>query len=53
MSRFDSEKTPQRSRWSLETSKPIDAAIALLIVVPVLHLLGLDADVVRWLASAL
>jgi hypothetical protein len=35
----------------VETSNAIDRAIAVAVVAPTLHLLSLDADILRWAAS--
>jgi hypothetical protein len=51
MSSFESEKTPDGRRWSIRLGKPIDAAIAVVIVVPVLHLLGVNPDLLRAVES--
>ncbi|HEY5196517.1 MAG TPA: hypothetical protein VIJ51_05770 [Solirubrobacteraceae bacterium] len=48
--RIDSEKSPGRRRWSIETSASIDRAVAALLVVAVLglaQLLGVTAEVLR------
>jgi hypothetical protein len=52
--KFSSERTPDRHKWSLETSKAVDRAIAGGIVVLVLagaHLFGLDSSLARTVES--
>jgi hypothetical protein len=54
--KLDSEKDDKGKRWSLETTGAVDRAIAMLIglvAVAGAHILGLDADVAKLLASGL
>ncbi len=49
MSSLDSQRTPQGRHLVVRTSKVIDCAVAL----AVLHLFGMDAEVLRLLATML
>jgi hypothetical protein len=51
MSSSDSEKTPQGRRWRLVTSRPIDMAIAILVIAPMLHFLDLDSELAKLVIS--